>query len=172
MINCARTPLDKKFLLLLWPVVNLPSFHHGSCQTLKSKILRNLEVLAFKRWNRGERENRTDYHVFTYILEQVPPVHLADNIPEYICLTSFMYRTLQQKVQCAIDSFFSLYLCPWTSLDVRQPKLLAMVLNSTEVESWMFYLCFQKAWRYLDFQKSVSANASSPPCLMTLLAQQ
>ena len=43
--------------------------------------------------------------MFTYILEKVSSVHLSDNIPEYISLRSFMYRTLQQKVQCAIDSF-------------------------------------------------------------------
>ena len=44
-------------------------------------------------------------NMFTYILEKVSSVHLSDNIPEYISLRSFMYRTLQQKVQCAIDSF-------------------------------------------------------------------
>ena len=43
--------------------------------------------------------------MFTYIFEKVSSVHLSDNIPEYISLRSFMYRTLQQKVQCAIDSF-------------------------------------------------------------------
>ena len=43
--------------------------------------------------------------MFTYIFEKVSPIHLSDNIPENISLRSFMYRTLQQKVECAIDSF-------------------------------------------------------------------
>ena len=49
-------------------------------------------------------------HVFTYIFEKVSPIHLTDHIPEHFCLKSFMYRTLQQKVQCAIDSSIMCFL--------------------------------------------------------------
>ena len=177
-------------LILLWPVVNPPSLHHRPCETLQGEVLGNLWVLVLDiGFDRTDEQclqhilndlgvlvltmNYVDWTLnnwtclqFTYIFEKISPVQLANNIPGHFCLRNFMYRSLQQKVQCAIDSWkevlsFSFYLCPWTRLDVRQPKLLAMVLNSTEVEKENF----------ISFQK-VSANISSPPCLMTLLAQQ
>ena len=88
---------------ILWSVVNGPGLHQGFCQAFLGKILRNLEVSVQTLEYGNERIGRIN--MFTYIFEKVSSVHLPDNIPEYICLRSFMYRTLQQKVECAIDSF-------------------------------------------------------------------
>ena len=66
------------------------------------------------------------------LLSISPTTYLSISVLEALCTELCSKRSNVQSILqwCA---FFLLYLCPWTSLDVRQPKLLAMVLNSTEV---------------------------------------
>ena len=66
------------------------------------------------------------------LLSISPTTYLSISFLEALCTELCSKRSNVQSILqwCA---FFLLYLCPWTSLDVRQPKLLAMVLNSTEV---------------------------------------
>ena len=115
--------------ILLWPVVNPPSLHHRPCETLQGEVLGNLWVLVLDIGLERANEqclqhilddlgvlvltmNYVDWTLnnwtclqFTYIFEKISPVQLANNIPGHFCLRNFMYRSLQQKVQCAIDSW-------------------------------------------------------------------
>ena len=108
ILNLRNLNLFHELCRLLWSVVNSPRLHHSSCQALQSKILRNLEVSVQMLKHGNERIGRKN--MFTYIFEKVSPIHLANHIPEHFCLRSFMYRSLQQKVQCAIDSSMMCFL--------------------------------------------------------------
>ena len=59
---------NKEFWLLLRPVVNSPSLHHGSCQALQGKILRNLEVSVQMLKHGNERIGRKK-HVYIHLWE-------------------------------------------------------------------------------------------------------
>ena len=58
----------------------------------------------------------------TYIFEKISLVQLANNIPGHFCLRNFMYRCLQQTVQCAIDSWKAVlsFLCFFLLVSMNQ----------------------------------------------------
>ena len=157
------TTLDKKFSLLLWPVVNSPGFHHGSCQTLESKILRNLEVLAWNHWSRGNgRIGRMNVFLHTSLSRSLlsisPTTYLSISVLEALCTELCSKRSNVQSIL----SFALL-----VSMNQLGRQAAKTAGNGVELNwSW------KKQGFYLFFQKEVSANISSPPCLMTLLAQQ
>ena len=79
---------------------------------------------------------------FTYIFEKISPVQLANNIPGHFCLRNFMYRSLQQKVQCAIDSW---------------KEVLSFLFTCVHEPGWTWgsQNCWQWCWTQLKLKKKI-----------------
>ena len=153
-------------LILLWPVVNPPSLHHRPCETLQGEVLGNLWVLVLDiGLDRADEQclqhilddlgvlvltmNYVDWTLnnwtclqFTYIFEKISPVQLANNIPGHFCLRNFMYRSLQQKVQCAIDSW---------------KEVLSFLFTCVHEPGWTWgsQNCWQWCWNQLKLKKKI-----------------
>ena len=69
----------------------------------------------------------------TYIFQNISPIQLTDYVPGVFLIKDFLNGLCSKRSKMSNRFFFLFYLWPWTRLDVRQPKLLAMVLNSTGV---------------------------------------
>ena len=69
----------------------------------------------------------------TYIFQDISPIQLTDYVPAVFLIKDFLNGLCSKRSKMSNRFFFLFYLWPWTRLDVRQPKLLAMVLNSTGV---------------------------------------